>query len=202
MKASQMTNQAFAEMLKQALEWVSQYSAEDIANTARVEFDTYDSCFIIDSLGQRLKVSYPDFTITPAVEAWHELLLLHYLHIADGSSLGREITSFSGLSGSASRGINFDREAEQKIAAFLDGKTPEEIKAALVEIGATFADSNADICAVIPLFSRFPLTLKIWLADEDFPASGKLFLSKNALHYLTVEDAVTAGDIILSKLND
>lgn len=202
MKASQMTNQAFDEMLKQALEWVSRYSAEDIANTARVEFDAKSSCFIIDSLGQRLKVSYPDFTITPAVEAWHELLLLHYLNIADGSSLGREITSFSGLSGSASRGINFDREAEQDIAAFLDGKTPEEIKVALVEIGATFVDSNADICAVIPLFPRFPLTLKIWLADEDFPASGKLFLSKNALHYLTVEDAVTAGDIILSKLND
>ena len=45
-------------------------------------------------------------------------------------------------------------------------------------------------------------TLKIWFADEEFPASGKLFLQDHADHYLSVEDAVTVGEILLQKLSE
>lgn len=44
------------------------------------------------------------------------------------------------------------------------------------------------------------MTLKIWFADEEMDASGRMFLNKNADHYLTVEDAVTVGDVILNSL--
>ena len=43
--------------------------------------------------------------------------------------------------------------------------------------------------------------LKVWLADEEFEASGKFYISKSADCYLTMEDAVTVGEILLSKLN-
>ena len=46
----------------------------------------------------------------------------------------------------------------------------------------------------------YPLWLKIWLADDEFEASGKMLLSKSADHYLTVEDAVTVGGILLEHL--
>ena len=52
----------------------------------------------------------------------------------------------------------------------------------------------------IPVSARYPLRLNIWLADEEFEASGKLLVSRSADHYLTIEDAVTVGDIFLSKL--
>ena len=45
-----------------------------------------------------------------------------------------------------------------------------------------------------------PMWLKIWLADEEFETSGKLLLSKSADHYLTIEDAVTVGDVFLRKI--
>ena len=40
----------------------------------------------------------------------------------------------------------------------------------------------------------------MWLADEEFEASGKFYISKSADCYLTMEDAVTVGEILLSKL--
>ena len=43
---------------------------------------------------------------------------------------------------------------------------------------------------------------KIWFADEEFPASGKIFLQDHADHYLSVEDAVTVGEILLQKLSE
>ena len=62
--------------------------------------------------------------------------------------------------------------------------------------------SNELLCAVFPVLPRYPVTLKIWFADEEFPASGKLFLQDHADHYLSVEDAVTVGEILLQKLSE
>ena len=52
---------------------------------------------------------------------------------------------------------------------------------------------------VFPVLPRYPVTLKIWFADEEFPVSGKIFLQDHADHYLSVEDAVTVGEILLQK---
>ncbi len=41
---------------------------------------------------------------------------------------------------------------------------------------------------------------EIVVADEEFPASGKLLLDASADHYLMIEDAVTAGQILIEKL--
>ena len=45
-----------------------------------------------------------------------------------------------------------------------------------------------------------PIWLRLWFGDEEFPASGRLFLDESAAHYLTVEDAVTVGGLLLERL--
>lgn len=52
----------------------------------------------------------------------------------------------------------------------------------------------------IPLPAKLPVWLKIWFADEEFEVSGKFYPSRSADCYLTIEDAVTVGEILLSKL--
>ena len=47
---------------------------------------------------------------------------------------------------------------------------------------------------------QYSIWLKVWFADDEFEASGKLLVSKSADHYLTIEDAVTVGELLLSKL--
>ena len=79
---------------------------------------------------------------------------------------------------------------------------PEQIKEVCRFLGADFRDSNADLCAVFPFLPRYPVAVKIWFADEEFPASGKMLVSASADHYLTVEDAVTAGEVMLGKLEE
>ena len=60
--------------------------------------------------------------------------------------------------------------------------------------------SNADFCARFDFAPRYPVRLKIWFADKEFPASGRLLLDESAPHYLTIEDAVTAASLILDRL--
>ena len=83
----------------------------------------------------------------------------------------------------------------------LQDKNSEEIQKACKNLGAEFSETKADLCAVFPVLPRYPVTLKIWFADDEFPTSGKLFLQDNADHYLSVEDAVTVGEILLQKLS-
>ena len=63
-----------------------------------------------------------------------------------------------------------------------------------------FTKSNADICAIFPFLPSYPVMLKIWFADDELEGSGKMLLNGQASHYLSTEDAVTAGSIILDFL--
>ena len=71
---------------------------------------------------------------------------------------------------------------------------------AACKLGAELLPSNADFCARFDFAPRYPVWLKVWFADEEFPASGRLLLDESAPHYLTIEDAVTVGSLILDQL--
>mgnify|MGYP005782995901 FL=1 len=69
-------------------------------------------------------------------------------------------------------------------------------------LGARIVNGRADLSAELLLFPRYPFLLNFWMEDEEFPAAGKLLVDKSADHYLTIEDAVTAGDVLLRRLKD
>lgn len=194
------SNRAYTEMLKPAVEWLSRHSPDDIEMKAGVTFDKKASCFTFESLGQTVRINYPDYDSESTLSSWHHLLVLHYLNIADGTPLSPDLISFGTLPDGMIRGGGFDRDSEKMIGGFFGDKPRENIEKACAALGATFADSNADLCAVIPFLPRCPLTFKLWLADDEFPASGRLLLNASAQHYLTVEDAVTAGGLVLDAL--
>ncbi|MCI6761168.1 MAG: DUF3786 domain-containing protein, partial [Clostridiales bacterium] len=58
----------------------------------------------------------------------------------------------------------------------------------------------ADFCAHFSFLPRCSLWLKVWFADDELPPSGRLLIDESAPHYLTIEDAVTAGSLILDAL--
>lgn len=95
----------------------------------------------------------------------------------------------------------------------LAGRSPGEIanntgvtfdpeQAVCTALGAEIEDSNADLFAQLPFLPRYPVTLKLWLAEEEdeIDGSGRLFLNNSADHYLSIEDAVTVGTLILERL--
>ena len=195
-------NRAFQEMLAAAKGWLSGRSPETLAERAGAKWDPGAKLLSLQSLNQRLEVSTEDWSVRPQPEEWHHLILLHYLSIADGTQLSDEMISFGNLKDGLIRGTKFDRTADLALARFLKDREPEQIKAVCRSLGAGFQDSNADLCAVFPFLPRYPVAVKIWFADEDFPASGKMLVSASADHYLTIEDAVTAGEVMLGKLEE
>lgn len=199
---SKKENRAFIEMLLPAKERLRSKDPESIARNSGAVFDARDCVFRIKCLNQTIVIDYPSYHIDAELDEWFVLLLLHYLDLADGMPVTTQLVPFGGLKDGLIRGTKFDRTMDQGLSSFLAGKQPEQILEVCRALDAQVIDSRADICAVFPLFPNYPVTVNIWFADEEFPASGKMLLSKSADHYLTVEDAVVAGEMLLKILNE
>lgn len=193
-------NRAFSEMLRPAKEQVKHLSPDNIAQRSGAVFHESNGALELQSLNQTVRIAVPEYTFSPRLEEWHQLVILHYFALADGTAVSDQVITFGGLKDGLIRGTKFDHDMEKELQIFLNGKTPNCIRKICKTLGAEFADSNADLCAVFHFLPNYPVWLKVWLADEEFEASGKFYISKSADCYLSMEDAVTVGEILLSKL--
>ena len=185
---NQTENRAFQEMLQAAVKRLQNRSGEDLVAKSGAVFHSSRNVLEVLSFYETIEIQLPEFRINS--------------DMADGTEGSQKLITFGNLKDGLIRGTKFDRTAEQKLEKLLQDKDPEKIQKACTSLGAEFTETKADLCAVFPVLPRYPVTLKIWFADEEFPASGKLFLQDHADHYLSVEDAVTVGEILLQKLSE
>ena len=172
----------------------------NIAEKAGVIFDEKKSCYLVPSLGKEYAITYPDYDCAGKLENWHHLVILHYLDLADGALPYGKLTSFANLKDGLIRGSKFDVTVETELQKLLNGKSPEHVEAACKALGGKIKKSKADLCVELPCLPMYPVTVNVWFADEEYPAVGKMLLDESADHYLTVEDAVTVGGLILERL--
>lgn len=192
----------FEEMLKAARARLNGRTAEDISKSTKLLFDEESSCFCLSSLGRKIKISYPDYIVKEEMDEWHMLTILHYMDIADGFPLTNRLISFRKLKDGLVRGAGFEQTTEKKFEKILKNESGKRIEAVLESLGGVRKISKADLCMEIPFLPMYPLIVNIWLADDEYPASGKLLLNESADHYLTIEDAVTVGDIFLRRFSE
>jgi len=196
-----LKDQMFPQMLQAAKQRLAGRDPQQIAQNANVRFDAEAQRFCLSALGEKIYVNWPDCTIEPSSSGWLQLLLLHYLDLADGTALTGEITPFGQLKDGLIRGSGFDRKCESAIAALLRKISEDEFRTRCASLGGIELRSNADYAVTLPFLPNYPLTLKVWFADDEFDASGRMFVDGSADHYLTVEDAVTVGEVILERLS-
>ena len=194
-----MNDQMFSQMNLAALARLKGRDPQKIAGNAGIRYDAETQFFHISTMGMDVTLSYPDYHFTPELPGWHRLVILHYLDLADGFPLTGNEIPFGLMKSGMVRGGGIDRRCE---LAFQNIKNLSEDTLANIckSIGGKPIVSNADAAWRIPFLPQFPVTLKIWLPDEDFPASGRLLLDSSADHYLTIEDAVTVAELLLEKL--
>lgn len=191
-------DQLFSHMYQAATARLEGRDPWDISRLSGVAFD--GNAFHLESLGIPVTVFYPEYATELELAQWHTLTLLHYLAAADGTPLsGRQIT-FSQHKEGMVRGGGFDREVEKTIQTKLGKLSPEELERRCLALGGKMQPSNADLCTQFRFAPHYPVWLKLWFADEEFPASGRMLLDASAEHFLSIEDAVTVGGLILGKL--
>ena len=193
-----MANPQYDSMLSVARQRLVGRDPERIARRAAVTWR--EGSFTVPTLGRTVTVTLPDCVPRPELDMWHSLPLLHYLDLADGTPLTGRMMAFGQYPDGMVRGGGFDRRVEEVARRRLGLLSLSELRRRCLALGAELEPSNADVCARIPFLPRYPLWLRLWFGDEEFPASGRLFVDEAAPHYLTIEDAVTVGDLLLELL--
>ena len=193
-----MENRQFELMLEAARSRLLRHVPEEISEKAGVRYE--NGVFWVRTLGRRVEIQWPAGKITPPVSKWHTLTLLHYLDLADGTPLSGRTITFSQYKEGLVRGGGLDRNTELIVRRDLGVLPREELARRCETLGAELLPSNADFCARFDFAPRYPVWLKVWFADEEFPASGRLLVDESAPSYLTIEDAVTVGALILDEL--
>lgn len=193
-----MENRQFELMLEAARSRLLRHEPEEISEKAGARYE--NGVFWVRTLGRCVEVQWPDGKITPPVSKWHALTLLHYLDLADGTPLSGRTITFSQYKDGLVRGGGLDRNTELIVRRDLGVLPREELARRCEALGAELLPSNADFCARFDFAPRYPVWLKVWFADEEFPASGRLLVDESAPSYLTIEDAVTVGALILDEL--
>ena len=193
-------NRAFMEMMKTAKEWIADRDPLEITEKTGIPYDEDRGDFHLSSLGTEIHIHYPDYEITPYISEWQQLIILHYMKLADGSPLTGAWMSMGEIRDGLIRGGDFDLRCERVIRQRFGQISQEELAKKCRAMGGRILESNADFTVRFDFLPYYPMLLKLWFADEEFPASGKLLVDKSADHYLTIEDAVTAGQILMEAL--
>lgn len=193
-------NRMFAQMLAAARERLRGRDPQTIALKTGIEYDAKEKVFHLLCLGDELRISYPHYDVQPEPDGWRKLLILHYMDLADGTPLLGQLAGFSQMKDGLVRGSGFDRRFEETLQQIMRRITAEELEKRCRAMGGLIQDGNADLNVILPFLPRIPLTLKIWMADDEFDASGRLMADASIDHYLTIEDAVTVGEVILERL--
>lgn len=193
-------DRAFKDNLRFALDWLEKKDPALLADNSGALYLKEEGLIKIPGLGKNIILSWPGFELKSGIGKWYYLVLLHYLNRADGTPLSSEWISFSDMKDGLVRGSKYDKTSSVNLSRLYKDKDPEQILKELESLGGKAVKIRADLSVLLPFLPRFPFLLNFWFADEEFPLSAKILVSESADHFLSIEDAVTAGDILLGHL--
>ena len=202
-------NPQMESMIGPALEKLRLVPAEQVCRLSGARYDPEDSTVILSSLGRELRLHVPEYEPEcgirfiekteqfpvpeePPVEAWHYLTLLQYLNTADGTPLSGNWVSLRELPQGGTRGMGFDAEIGQIFETAFTGMSGKSFETLCTAAGGRVFPGKADACADFFFAPNFPVRIRFWEEDEEFPPSGKVLVDANAGHYLSMEGCGTA----------
>ena len=195
-------NRAFNGMYIAAKKRLEGKNPIEIAKNSGAEFDEETSILKLKSLDAIFELEYPTYDMKEKRDDWQILTLLHYLDLADNTPILSKQIKFGELKDGLIRGARFDKTVEVELERFLKNKDEKQVIEVFKSLDAKFIDSKADLSAVFYIYPYYPVTISIWFEDEEFPPTGKMFLDKTADHYLTIEDAVGVGELMIKIINE
>ena len=157
----------------------------------------------IEYLGDNYKVNIPDGAVTLAeggkdVDLKLQVLILHYLTEASGISLANKKISFKEVPGGNIYIEPFNKRAVIPFTKMF-GEKPEAFKKVAAKMNG-IPDTVGEISFTIPVFPRVPVTYILWLADDEFPASGNILFDASAINYLPTEDFAVIAQLAVFKM--
>lgn len=154
-------------------------------------------------LGQQFTVEYPSGKFEPEPQLEGELpvfariLILHYLANQAQATVTGNLISYKELPGGGIYIQPFTNRAINPMIKFF-GENPRRLLDAAERVGG-LPVKHGDAAVTLNVFPKVPVTLVIWGADDEFPASGNILFDSSASEFLPTEDyAVLASFAVMT----
>lgn len=158
----------------------------------------------VEFLGQHFEVEYPsgDFSPEPALEGelpvFARILVLHYLVNRSQAIQTGQLISYKELPGGNIYIQPFTNRAIRPLVNSFGGN-PENLVKVARRIGGE-AVKLGDAGVVLKVFPKIPVTLALWGADDEFPASGNILFDSSAATFLHTEDYAVLASFVAQTL--
>ncbi|GBF35591.1 hypothetical protein DCCM_4720 [Desulfocucumis palustris] len=172
----------------------------DMAKNSGAAYDPAKNTITLPSMGQYIEVKHPLGDVCFAdtghqpVWAWR-LIVLNHLCRASGEAVAGRPVSYRELENGNVFYPAFLRESINPLAEKLSRESPENINKACLELGGKLLNL-ADVSSVFEFLPKFPVTVKIWLKDEEMEGSANILFDASANGYLHTEDVAAAGNLV------
>lgn len=153
--------------------------------------------------GQPVEVSWVNGDVrsavpNPALRPVVQLLVLHYLITADGTSLADRWVSFRELADGRVYDAAFRRRACQPLALAF-GDRPGSLVAAGQRLDARPL-SYGDVSFMFQILPRIRVAAILHARDDEFAAEVSMLFDATMRHYLPIEDVAVLGGLVAGSL--
>jgi len=177
-------------------------SLEDMSRCSGYPID--GEALAIEFLGAHCKVEYPSGNFVSSGKSDGELpqatqiLILHYLANPTEILVTGKLISYKELPGGAIYIKPFSaRSIDPMVRIF--GSDPDTLLEVATSIGGQ-SNGLGDVGVTLQVFPRIPVTLILWRADDEFPASGNILFDASAAAILPTEDYAVLASIVVFGL--
>ena len=118
----------------------------------------------------------------------------------DRCHLSHEFVNINSLSSVRTGNLSPNRGFFQNTADFFIGKTVELRNACISLSGKEL--EKGDVAFKLNLFPFFPIIIRFWEADDEFPASLQILADRNTLDYMHYETLMFALTHLFSRLKE
>lgn len=172
----------------------------EMAGSNGGRYSSEDSEIIVKSLGQTLRIRYPEGEIFfqdgihKPLWSWR-LTVLNALSRADGSEREGKLISYRELENGNVFYSAFNREAILPLNQLVNNDL-KRLEQSSRFLGAVTERKDGCFSAVFNYLPHFPVYLRIWEGDDEVPGSANILFDAGANRYMHTEDIAVAGELV------
>jgi hypothetical protein len=176
---------------------------QDQCRRSGATFNEQTNTIEVRYLDEIYQVNLPDMRISKpggadTVELRDQILILHYLGDAKGTSLSKKVIAFQEFEQGSNYYPTFYKRSVQPLIQYF-GQQPGNLLKLSSELGGRKSDYG-DISTTIFAFPNIPITYVLWQGDDEFPPNANILFDSTVLDYLPVEDVIVLCQTITWKL--
>ena len=195
-------NKKYSAAFENSRKRLKQLSPDEISKSTLIQYDWAESCFMIESFGQHIEISFPEGriyfkdTLEKLLSFVWDLILLNHLSSSKELPIKNEWVSYRDLPLGNVFYPNIKTNVLEVLSKFFADSDKKLIRNVLTKLGFIFIEFKADIAAITKFVPRVPVLIQFWEGEDDVPSSFQILFDSTIAGQMHIEDVAGLCSLI------